>query len=107
MFDMNFSLKQIGGFGEFGQSTLYMFDPFDDLDRLMCKNLMWLNKPDQLKVSILKVPNKYRINVDCSGYNPKSIKTEIKDDKLIVSGSEGENQKDNDDFSIKQFKKTI
>jgi HSP20 family molecular chaperone IbpA len=92
--------------GQHGHSTLDIFDPFDELDTLIGRNLEWLNKPEFLQVQpwLPKVPQKYRIIVDVVGYNPKSIKTEFKDGKLIVTGRE-ENKKHEDDYSIKEFKK--
>jgi len=89
-------------------STLDVFDPFDELDRTMGRNLQWLNKPSFLDISPFrhpKVPQKYRINLDCRGYSPKSIKTEVKDGKLYVRGSEG-HKTENGDFSIREFNKT-
>lgn len=93
-------------------STLDLFDPFDDLDRLMGRNFLWLNKPD---LSLLaaphllmpRVPNKYRINVDARGYSPKSIKIDVSEDKtkLIVSGSEGQ-PSDQEDFNHRQFRRS-
>jgi HSP20 family molecular chaperone IbpA len=91
-----------------GQSTLDVFDPFDELDRTMSRNLQWLNKPNFLTLDPFrqpKVPQKYRINLDCRGYSPKSIKTEVKEGKLFVKGSEGHKQ-ENSDFAIREFHKT-
>lgn len=90
-----------------GPSTLDLFDPFDELDNTISRNLHWLNKPEFLKLVPLfpKVPQKYRITVDCSGYSPNSIKTDIKNDKLVVYGRE-EHKEESDDFSIREFKKT-
>lgn len=93
-----------------GPSTLDMFDPFDDLDRVMCRNLMWLDKPSFLDFTPLRaprVPKKYRVSLDCEGFNPKSIKTEVKDGKLVITGSEGKEAESQDgDFSMRQFRKT-
>jgi HSP20 family molecular chaperone IbpA len=44
--------------------------------------------------------------LDITGYNPKSIKTEWKDNKLIVSGREEVRHEGVDDFSVREFKKT-
>lgn len=91
-----------------GPNTLDLFDPFDELDHTISRNLEWINKPEFLQ-SLLpvapKVPQKYRITVDCSGYSPKSIKTELKDHVLTVSARE-EDRHENDDFSVREFKKT-
>lgn len=56
---------------------------------------------------IPRVPEKYRITVDCKGYNAKSIKTELSSDKskLIVSGCEDDKHSE-EDFSRREFKKT-
>jgi HSP20 family molecular chaperone IbpA len=90
-------------------STLDLFDPFDELDHAISRNLAWLNKPDFLNLVPLfpKVPQKFRITVDCTGFQPKSIKTDLDKDqkKLVVSGRE-ENREQGDDYSIREFKKT-
>jgi HSP20 family molecular chaperone IbpA len=89
-------------------STLDMFDTFDDLDRQMARNMHWLTKPASLMTSPFrhpKVPQKYRINLDCRGYSPKSIKTEVKDGKLYINGSEGQ-KNPSGDYSVREFHKT-
>jgi HSP20 family molecular chaperone IbpA len=49
----------------------------------------------------------YQVSLDCSEFRPESIKAEIRDGKLIVSGSEGQKQQLNDDdYSIKEFRKS-
>lgn len=88
-------------------STLDIFDPFDELDHVIGRNFEWLNKPEfmpQLPI-MPKVPQKYRIVVDCHGYKPQSIKTDIVGHKLTVTGHE-EVKHESEDFSVKQFKKT-
>jgi len=95
-------------FDTHGPSTLDVFDPFDELDRTMGRNLQWLNKPAFLDINPFKhpkVPQKYRINLDCRGYSPKSIRTVIKDGKLYVEGSEG-HKTEHGDYAVKEFKKT-
>jgi len=102
MFDMDKWMQP----GHTGPSTLDLFDPFDELDHTISRNLEWLNKPEfGLNPLFPRVPQKYRITVDCSGYSPKSIKTEVKEGILTVSARE-EDKHENDDFSIKEFKKT-
>lgn len=90
-----------------GLSTLDLFDPFDELDHMIGRNMQWLNKPEFLNPLALlpRVPQKYRITVDCVGYSPKSIKTEVIGHKLLVWGRE-EVKHEGEDFSIKEFKKT-
>ena len=91
-------------------STLEQFDPFDELDRQLGRNLTWINKPFNVETvwpRLPVVPNKYRITVDCSGYSPESIKTELKDNnkKVVVSGKE-ELKTSKDNYSNKEFRKT-
>jgi len=87
-------------------NTLDLFDPFDELDHMIGRNMEWLVKPDFLTQQLLpRVPQKYRIVVDCQGYQPASIKTEIKGDKLCVVGHE-EVRHEGEDFHVKQFKRT-
>ena len=42
-------------------STLDLFDPFDQLDTLMARNMQWLNKPNLLEpaISIFNKVNKF------------------------------------------------
>ena len=89
----------------FGPSTLDIFDPFDELDQMIGRNFNWLIKPQFLSKAC-GIPNKYRVTIDCTGYGPESIKTEVKDGVLIVTGSEGDKKSDNEDFSIRQFRKS-
>ena len=85
--------------------TLDIFDPFDELDQMMGRNLEWLTVPSFLQMRQPKVPRKYRISLDCAGYNPKAIKTEVKDNKLYISAKE-EIKNENGDYSTKEFRKT-
>jgi len=105
MFDMNLwsNPNDMG----LGQSTLNLFDPFDDLDRIMAKNINWLYKPEFFNQITPRFPNKFRVQLNCSGFNSESIKTEIKENKLIVTGNEGKQQNEFEDFSVKQFRKTF
>jgi HSP20 family molecular chaperone IbpA len=96
-----------------GPSTLDLFDPFDELDRLMSRNIRWLDVPQMLSESILPsrpnlpmIPQKHRIVVDVRGFNPNSITTEVKGDQLIVTGCEGQKPSDQGDYSVKEFKRT-
>lgn len=113
MFDMDSWFRPVNQTFPFNTpttSTLDIFDPFDDLDRMMGRNLMWLNKPDFIDfapVKQTKVPKKWRIKLDCRGYNPQSVKTDIKDNKLVVYGCEGDStKKDHGDYTVKEFRKT-
>lgn len=86
-------------------TTLENFDPFDELDHLLGRNIEWLTRPGFLEPMPPKIPRKYRVTVDCVGYTPGSIKTNINEGNLIVSGKEEFKDKDGD-FSTKEFKKT-
>lgn len=99
--------------GHVGPTTLDLFDPFDALDHNMCRNLLWIDRPGFLEDIVgpaePRVPYKYRITVDCHGYKPNSIKTEITPDKskLVVSAKEGDETANEDgDFAVKQFRRS-
>jgi HSP20 family molecular chaperone IbpA len=90
-----------------GISTLDSFDPFDELDHTIARNMQWLNKPEFMPMMPVmpRVPQKYRVIVDCVGYKPASIKTEISGNDLVVTGHE-EVKEEKGDFHVKEFKKT-
>lgn len=93
----------------FDQLSLDVFDPFSDIDRMMNRNISWLNEPDFLPSRIRApiIPQKYRITLDCAGYNQSSLKSEVKGRTLTISGSEGDPAlKGSENYSIKEFKKT-
>lgn len=103
-FDMDYWLKQ----DNIGLSTLDLFDPFDELDRMIGRNFNWLNKPEFLCQTIPKNPNKYRVKLDCTGFSSKSVRTEILNNQLIVTGNESNKQQNNnEDYAIKEFRKTF
>lgn len=87
---------------------LDLFDPFDELDHTISRNLAWLDKPEFMQPFALvpRVPQKYRITIDVHGYSPKSIKTELKGHRLSVWGKEEERHDGGEDFTVKEFKKT-
>jgi len=87
-------------------STLDAFDPFDELDHTIGRNLQWLNRPEFLVPGLPKVPQKYRITLDCTGYSPKSITTDIKGSILTVCGCDKIKCEETGDYSVKEFKKT-
>jgi HSP20 family molecular chaperone IbpA len=87
-------------------STLDMFDPFDELDHVIGRNMQWLNKPEFMTPMMPRVPQKYRITLDCAGYKPESIKTECNNRVLVVTGCETTKDAETGDFSTKEFKKT-
>ena len=59
-----------------------------------------------LELALDREPKKYRVTLDCRGYKDESVKTEVKDGKLVVTGSEG-NKADDADFAVKQFRKSF
>lgn len=87
--------------------TVDIFDPFDELDAMMGRNLNWLTRPSFLGLEDIKprIPRKYRVTVDCAGYKPDSIKTDVQNMNLIVSGKE-DFKDESGDYSTKEFKKT-
>lgn len=99
---------------EKGQTTdplmLDIFDPYDELDRSVARNLKWINKPDFLTEvpELPRVPNKFRVTIDCLGFDPKSIKTEFQKDKnkLVVTGGSGRIDLGDGDFVHKEFKRS-
>lgn len=111
-FDMDYWLRPSALDIDIPISTLDMFDPFDELDRVMGRNLMWLDVPDILKnvtPIVPRVPKKFRITVNCKGFNPNSIKTEVSDDKktLVVVGHQGSAAaKEGEDYTLREFRKT-
>jgi HSP20 family molecular chaperone IbpA len=116
MFDMDMWLSPSHSFFDHHRpSTLDMFDPFDELDRIMSRNMHWLHRPSDmlLRFEQPRVPNKYRINVDCQGYRPSSIKIDASEDgsKLVVSGQEGYSDEkthhEDGDYSHRKFKRTF
>jgi len=93
-------------------STLDLFDPFDDIDRMMSRNLQWFNRPSSWMPSISpSVPQKYRVSVDASGFSPDSIKTEQKEEGgkrlLTVHALEHSGKKGGDDYLRKEMRKTF
>jgi len=86
-------------------NTLDMFDAFDELDHTIGRNMQWLNRPEFMMPALPKVPQKYRITLDCSGYNPKSIKTEWNGRVLWVFAREEHKCEETGDFSVREFKK--
>jgi len=101
MMDMDTWMKPFGP-----MSTLDTFDPFDELDHTMGRNMQWLNRPESMMPVMPRVPQKYRVTLDCVGYSPHSIKTEWKGNQLNVSAREEVKDAETGDFSVKEFKKT-
>jgi HSP20 family molecular chaperone IbpA len=102
MFDMNQWLGSPLGM----TSTMDLFDPFDELDTMIGRNLQWLNRPDFLRPFAPRIPQKYRITVDCAGFRPESIKTNVQNNQLIVSGKEEERTPNSQDYTVRDFRKT-
>jgi len=95
-------------------SILDAFDPFEEMDRMMSPNLLWINQPssfEQQRQQPLNAPQRHRITIDCQGFQPESIKTEMCEGKegqqsLIVSASE-EVSHEGEDYTRRSFKKTF
>lgn len=56
-------------------------------------------------VSVPRVAEKYRITLDCQGFDPNSIKTEIKENKLVVNATEGQ-VSPTSDYLFREFRKS-
>jgi HSP20 family molecular chaperone IbpA len=85
--------------------SLDIFDPFDEFDRTADAHFKWLSRPSFFNSRPLRMPEKYRVTLDCSGYDPKSVKTELSQNKVVVTARE-EHKDDNGDFSTREFRKT-
>ena len=106
MFDMDQWFHPQDQKHQAGPNSLDLFDTFDELDHMIGRNFEWLNKPEFMNMPLMpRVPQKYRIVVDCHGYKPASIKTEISGLRLTVGGNE-EVKHEGEDFQVKQFKRT-
>jgi HSP20 family molecular chaperone IbpA len=101
------SFFQRSAFGA-DERTLDMFDPFDTHDMQLSSMFNWLQRPSPLDMALPHVPQKYRVTLNCAGYGPKAIKTEIQGDKLVVTGKEGivGNTAD-EDHEHRSFKRTF
>jgi HSP20 family molecular chaperone IbpA len=90
---------------EFGPRALDVFDPFDEMDMQLYDMVNWLERP---MMTPGMVPLKYRVTVNCAGYDPASIKISFADDKLVVMGNKGDTPKSADeDHSHCSFKRTF
>jgi len=106
MFDVDLWNRPV----DFGPRAMDVFDPFDDLDMQLNSSVNWLTRPLSLMSEFAqpRVPQKHRVTLDCSGFDPASIQTDIKGDKLVVTGKEGESAKSEDeDYTLRSFKKTF
>lgn len=81
---------------------------YDELDNALADNFLWLNRAECMpaRKKLKKSPRTYRVTLDVSEFNPGSIKTEItKENKLVVNAREEVKEK-NEDFSLRELKKT-
>lgn len=76
----------------------------------MSRNLQWLNAPTDwistVKPILPRVPRKWRVQVDCKGFNPRSIKCNVTDDhkQLVITAHEGDETKRNaPNYTLKEF----
>lgn len=94
-----------------GLTTLDLFDPFCDLDRMMGRNLQWMTRPESLMRAIQPlVPRKYRITIDCAGYKPESVQTTMRhvnnQHHLDVHALEESGKSTDKDYTKKEMKKS-
>lgn len=91
-------------FDDFHRSRFY--DPFDELDLVSGNDLQWLHRPSFIRTYVTpRQPEKYRVTVNCQGYNPNTIKTEVIDKKVYVYARE-ESRVDSNNYTLKEFKKS-
>lgn len=84
------------------------FRSYTDYDYYISSpNIIWISKPAAVDPSdIQKAPRKHRIIVDCYGFKPSSIRTELKDKQVDVIAYE-EDKRSKSNFSIREFKRTF
>jgi HSP20 family molecular chaperone IbpA len=88
-------------------TLLDVYDPYDELDYMLARNIPWLSRPEFLTTSQLQPTlSRYRVSVDCSGFSLGSIKTEIKDNKLLIKAHEKFDDKETGDYTLKEFQKS-
>lgn len=109
--DMALLERPLSGLTGFPLTSLDIFDPFDEIDRQLSSNISWLTQPLALipEISLVpRVPEKHRISIRVPGIKDESsIKTEVKDNKLIVSAKEGEQAVQEHDYEFHEFKRTF
>jgi HSP20 family molecular chaperone IbpA len=100
---------------------LDFFDPWTDYDPsppttliIVPNNLRWVNEPQQLTQSGGKInaqrskaPNqeKFRVQLNVSGFNPETIKTRIEGRKIIIEAKQEDRQPDGD-YNIRELRKS-
>ena len=57
-------------------------------------------------VSVPGVAQKYRITLDCQGFDPNSIKTQVNENKLVVNATEGEISP-TEDYLVRELRKSF
>lgn len=80
-----------------------LLEPFDDL---MNDSMPLFGLAPKFQ---LRAAPKHRIKIDCNGFDPKVVKTELTEDKakLIVSAKVGDEKPDEEgDFAVKKFRRT-
>lgn len=95
---------------------LAIFNPFDN-NNDAGTNLIVLDEPISLMSHLLGQPitpkrpaQKHRIRIDLLGLSPKSVKTEISEDKskLVVNAKEGERKEnDDEDYYVRELRRTF
>jgi len=94
------------------RGNLDLFDPFDEFDQNLGQNFHWFFKPEfgSELTTFPRVPQRYRITVDCTGFNPDSIQfklDEAKQNLTVTARDESEaNSEEVGDFNLRRFRKT-
>jgi len=86
-------------------TALELFDPLNEFDHSLSQNIKWVHNHKYAASYHPRVPQKYRITIECPGYKPESISHEVKGLKLIVTGRQQINL-EGEDFSFQEFKKS-
>ena len=99
---------------------LDFFDPWNDFHQsspsptvlLIPKSFRWVNEPrpdhqqNQQKQHEKRQPaQKFRVQLNVSGFNPETITTKLENSKIVVEGKQEERQEDGD-FNVRQFRKS-
>ncbi|KAL7678153.1 hypothetical protein ACOME3_004381 [Neoechinorhynchus agilis] len=93
---------------------LDMFDPFDDHDLSLFPSVLptlyWLNEPPAVldaRGRRRPRPEKFRITLNVQGFDKDDLKTEIKDNKLVVHAKRHQQSERTGDFDTREFQKSF
>jgi HSP20 family molecular chaperone IbpA len=94
------------------------FDPWQDFDTspttlvIGPTTFRWVNQPQGLthgnqsgQPSSVSHPEKFRVQLNVAGFDPKTINTKVEGRKVIVEAKQEDRQSDGD-YNIRQLRKT-